>query len=264
MAGQADPLDRGRETLLRALREGDVRFVVIGGAALQSHGQRYETEDIDVTPDRAEQNLARLADVLNRLACSLEVDPAHPEKAVSLPPDYFTASVLAQATVWNLRTAHGKLDLTLAPSGFPEGYTQLIADAEQRLVAATTITVAVASLADVEHSKRTADRAKDRVYLQQVGRLGSPQPTAETPPRGSSVAHDLLRAYARRGELRAARAQIADPQTTRRDRARALAYDLGLKAIEEEIAGVEQSNGGPLTAEQRAEAERPAILPKTS
>ena len=174
MAGQADPIDRGRETLLRALREGDVRFVVIGGAALQSHGQRYETEDIDVTPDRAEQNLARLADVLNRLECSLEVDPAHPEKAVSLPPDYFTASVLAQATVWNLRTAHGKLDLTLAPSGFPEGYTQLIADAEQRLVAATTITVAVASLADVEHSKRTADRAKDRAYLQQVGRLGPP------------------------------------------------------------------------------------------
>jgi hypothetical protein len=43
MADQADPIDQGRETLLRALREGDVRFVVIGGAALQSHGQRYET-----------------------------------------------------------------------------------------------------------------------------------------------------------------------------------------------------------------------------
>lgn len=97
---------------------------------------------------------------------------------MTLPPDYFTASVLAQATVWNLRTVHGKLDLTLAPSGFPEGYAQLIADAEQRRVAATTITVAVASLADVEHSKRTADRAKDRAYLQQVGRLGASPPSA--------------------------------------------------------------------------------------
>ena len=155
--------------------------MVIGGAALQSHGQRYETEDIDVTPDASAENLERLADVLNRLECSLEVDPAHPENAVSLPPDYFTASVLAQATVWNLRTAHGKLDLTLAPSGFPQGYTQLIADAEQRRVAATTITVAVASLADVEHSKRIADRAKDRAYLQQVGRLGPPHPTARHP-----------------------------------------------------------------------------------
>ena len=199
--------------------------------------------------------------MLNRLECSLEVDPAHPEKAVSLPPDYFTASVLSRATVWNLRTVHGKLDLTLAPSGFPEGYTQLIADADERRVAATTITVAVASLADVEHSKRTADRAKDRAYLQQVGRLGSPEPSAETPPSGSSVAHDLLRANARREELRAARAQIADPQTARRDRARALAYELGLKAIEEEIAGLEQSNDGPLSAQQRAEAEHPKSSP---
>jgi hypothetical protein len=257
MAGQADPIDRGREKLLRALREGDVRFVVIGGAALQSHGQRYETEDIDVTPDRAQQNLARLADVLNRLECSLEVDPADPGEAVSLPPDYFTASVLTQATVWNLRTAHGRLDLTLAPSGFPEGYTQLIAGADERRVAATTITVAVASLADVEHSKRTADRAKDRAYLQQVGRLGAPQPTAEAPASPPSIARELLRAHARREELRAARAEIADPQTTRRDRARALAYDLGLKAIEEEIAALEQSNGGPLTAQQRAEVEHP-------
>lgn len=258
MADQADPIDRGRETLLRALREGDVRFVLIGGAALQSHGQHYDTEDIDVTPDRAQQNLARLADVLNHLECSLEVDPAHPEKAVLLPPDYFTASVLAQAVVWNLRTAHGKLDLTLAPSGFPEGYTQLIADAEQRRVAATTITVAVASLADVEHSKRTADRAKDRAYLQQVGRLGLSQPAAETPASAPSIAHEL-RAYARREELRAARAESASPQTTRRDRARALAYDLGLKAIDEEIAALEQSNGGPLTAKQRAELEHPDL-----
>ncbi len=258
MAGETDRIDRGRETLLRALRDGGARFVVIGGAALQSHGQRYETEDIDIAPDRTQQNLERLANVLNRLECHLEVDPAHPEKAVLLPPDYFTAGVLAQATVWNLRTAHGKLDLTLAPSGFPQGYTQLIADSQQRRVAATTITVTVASLADVEHSKRTADRAKDRAYLEQVGRLGTPQPaTANQPPSAASVAHSLLRAYARREELRTARAQVPDRQTTRRDRARARAYGLGLKAIDEEITALEQRNGGPLTTRQRAELEHP-------
>ncbi|HEY5193928.1 MAG TPA: hypothetical protein VIJ39_08690 [Solirubrobacteraceae bacterium] len=251
MADQTDPIDHGRETLLGALRDGDVRFVVIGGAALQSHGERYETEDIDITPDRAQQNLTRLAEVLNRLECRLEIDPSHPENAVLLPPDYFTASVLAQATVWNLRTAHGKLDLTLTPSGFPQGYTQLITDAQQRQVAATTITVAVASLSDVEHSKRTANRAKDRAYLEQVGRLGTPEASRTNPsPRAESVADELLRAYARREELCTARAQIPDPQTTRRDRARARAYDLGLKTIEEEIATLEQSNVGPLTTRQ--------------
>ena len=45
--------------------------------------------------------------------------------------------------------------------------------AEQRSTAAvggTTITVAVAAPADVEHSKRTADRPKDRLYLERGGR----------------------------------------------------------------------------------------------
>lgn len=153
MAGEAgDRIDRGREALLRALSDGGVRFVVIGGAALQSHGQHYETEDIDVAPDRAQENLKRLADVLNRLRCHLEVDPDHPEHAVPLPDDYFMSTVLAQATVWNLRTVHGKLDLTLSPSGFPDGYTQLAPGAQRGRVAATTIEMAIASLADVEHS----------------------------------------------------------------------------------------------------------------
>jgi len=68
------------------------------------------------------------------------------------------------------------------------------------------------SLADVEHSKRAADRAKHRAYLQQVGRLGPPQPTVKAPASAPSIAHDLLRAYARREEMRAARAEIPDPQ----------------------------------------------------
>jgi hypothetical protein len=84
------------------------------------------------------------------------------------------------------------------------------------------------------------------------------------PPSAPSIAHELLRAYERREELCAARAEIADPQTTRRDRARALAYDLGLKAIEKEIAGLEQSNGGPLTAQQRAELEHPRHLARNT
>ncbi|MBA3807286.1 MAG: hypothetical protein H0X28_02650 [Solirubrobacterales bacterium] len=255
MAGDADPIDSGRETLIRALRDGGVRFVVIGGAALQSHGQRYETEDVDVTPDRAEGNLERLADVLNHLDCRLEIDPDHPEKAVPLPEDYFTSAVLAQANVWNLRTVHGKLDLSLQPSGFPEGYTQLAQSAQRRRVADTTIEVDIASLTDIEHSKRTADRQKDRAYLAQVGRLGASQHTTEPPVGTPSLSQSLLRAYARRDELRTARASIGDPPATPRDHVRALAYDTSIKAIDREIATLEQDNGGPLTAQQRTELE---------
>ncbi len=51
MAGETDGgIDPGREALLRALRNGGVRFVLIGGAALESHAQPHRTEDIDITP----------------------------------------------------------------------------------------------------------------------------------------------------------------------------------------------------------------------
>ena len=119
-SGRMNPaIDGEREALLKVLVDHDVQFVVIGGAGIQSHGRRYDTLDIDVTPDRDEANLRRLADALNALDCRLVTDPAYTAAWVSLPPDYFTPRSLLAATVWNLATRHGQLDLTFAPSGFP-------------------------------------------------------------------------------------------------------------------------------------------------
>jgi hypothetical protein len=87
-----------------------------------------------------------------------------------MPRDYFSAATLRRATVWNLDTEHGPLDVTFTPSGFPHGYADLYANARPLTVAGTAITVVVAALADVEHSKRIADRSKDRDYLERVGR----------------------------------------------------------------------------------------------
>lgn len=66
MAEPADPggIDPGREALLGMLARHRVGFVLIGGAAIQSHGRRYDTQDIDLTPDAEPGNLARLADAL--------------------------------------------------------------------------------------------------------------------------------------------------------------------------------------------------------
>ena len=98
-SGRVNPvIDAEREALLKTLVAHGVLFVVIGGAGIQSHGRRYDTLDIDVTPDRDEANLHRLADALNELDCRLVTDPrtqppgchSHPttsrHAASSLPP----------------------------------------------------------------------------------------------------------------------------------------------------------------------------------
>ncbi len=159
------PSDAGRGELLSVLLRHGVRFVVIGGAAIQSHGRRYVTEDIDLTPDTEEANLQRLADALNELGCRLVTDPAEPGSWVELPIGYFTGRSLLAASVWNLSTRHGLLDLTFAPSGFPGGYADLASNATTMSVAGTSIAVLVASLDDVHASKRAADRPKDRAYF---------------------------------------------------------------------------------------------------
>lgn len=143
-----------------------VAFVLIGGAAIQSYGRPYDTQDIDLTPDTTPENLTRLADALNELRCCLITDPADVSSWVALPSDYFTPRSLLAASVWNLATEHGQLDLCFTPTGFPGGYRDLQPRATERPAAGTTVVVSVAALEDIHMSKRQADRPKDREYLQ--------------------------------------------------------------------------------------------------
>jgi hypothetical protein len=106
--GRVSPaIDAEREALLRALVDHGVQFVVIGGAGIQSHGRRYDTLDIDLTPDRDEANLQRLADALNELECRLVTNPANTAAWVQLPPDYspLAASWAPPSGTWRRDTA---------------------------------------------------------------------------------------------------------------------------------------------------------------
>lgn len=222
-----------------------MRFVVIGGAAIQTHGIGYETQDIDVTPERGEENLARLASVLNELAPRLIADPERPELDAILPPGYFTPDVLANQMIWNLATAHGKLDVVLEPGGFPDGYRRLSDGARLLRLAGTSIEVEVASLADVERSKAAAGRQKDRRYFEQTGR-SVPDSAPVGTARDRAVVRELRRAYARRMELRAALEALAPAGTSRLDDVRRELLDGHLRASAESIAGLEQRHGGRL------------------
>jgi predicted nucleotidyltransferase len=67
-----DPL-RLRELLARLI-EADVRFVLVGGLAVNAWGYLRATRDIDFVPDPDPENLTRLDAVLQELGGKVDVD----------------------------------------------------------------------------------------------------------------------------------------------------------------------------------------------
>ncbi|MCC6224518.1 MAG: hypothetical protein IT201_13635 [Thermoleophilia bacterium] len=143
--------------LLEVLTRHGVRFVVVGGIAALSQGSPLPTEDVDVTPERNDENLDRLAAALGELDAGLRTEDGD---VVPLPPD---ARLLAQAERWTLTTRHGDLDLVFAPPG-TGGYDDLRRDAFE-VDLGPDVRVRVASLADVIRSKEASNRPKDRAQL---------------------------------------------------------------------------------------------------
>jgi hypothetical protein len=143
--------------ILAVLARHRVQCVVIGNYAGMLAGADVSTQDVDITPSTAPENLERLASALAELKAGIRVEG---EPLVPLPAD---ARLLASAEIWNLTTRHGDLDITTRPSG-TSGYEDL-----NRAARATPIgdglQISVAALEDVIRSKTAAGRAKDQQAL---------------------------------------------------------------------------------------------------
>ena len=143
--------------ILAVLRRHHVNLVVVGGLAAVVHGSDMATFDLDVTPERRRDNLARLASALQELNAAVRVDGA--PKGVPFVP---SGEFLANVTMLNLTTSFGDLDLVMTPAGLA-GYDAVAADASE--IEIDGVIVQIASLADVIASKEASDRAKDRLTL---------------------------------------------------------------------------------------------------
>ncbi len=149
--------DLDPEPILSALVEHGVEFVVIGGLAAAAHGSIIPTYDVDIVPRSTQDNLTHLSAALRQLGARIRTDAVEE----GLPFDH-DAESLAAATVWNLTTPHGDLDITFTPSG-TQGYPDLIREADQEPFFG--VVVHIASLADVIRSKQAANRPKDQRAL---------------------------------------------------------------------------------------------------
>lgn len=112
--GDADAADRSArrralkpESLIAALVEGGIEFIVVGGFAVAAHGYPRATKDIDICPNPTTENLARLADVL----AALDAEPiglGDLGGEFELRPDRAGLSGGGNRT---LATRHGRLDV---------------------------------------------------------------------------------------------------------------------------------------------------------
>lgn len=144
-----EPLDAQR--ILDELARHEVDFVLVGGLAAQTHGNTRMTNDVDVIPAPDPQNLARLAKALRALQARV-LNPGHEDLEID-------AAMLPTATIWQLATPHGDIDvLHEAPGAAP--YPEL---RERALVIALDdVRVPVAGRDDLIRMKLARGRPVDR------------------------------------------------------------------------------------------------------
>jgi hypothetical protein len=168
MSDRLDP-----EPIFSALSRHGVRFIVVGGYAATVHGVPVPpTADIDVVPERSSDNLARLVGAL------VDLDARSPMKDTSgsdQPPFVDNPPEILARRFWTLLTPFGPLDLVVAPTGFPGGYSDLVNDSS--VLAAITadgtrlaIDIPVASVHHIYLSKKQAGRRKDLLALPALAR----------------------------------------------------------------------------------------------
>jgi hypothetical protein len=147
--------------LIDALDANNVRFLVIGGFAIELHDVPIPpTRDIDITPAADLRNLRRLVGALESLAAKLRV-PGGPPEGVALPGG-MTAEWLRSMAAIALVTAAGPLDINLIPDG-TRGYDDLAQGAVRMSYAGRYLLVA--GIDDVIRSKEAAGREKDLMVL---------------------------------------------------------------------------------------------------
>ncbi|HVT22102.1 MAG TPA: hypothetical protein VHE57_12030 [Mycobacteriales bacterium] len=162
------------EAILEVLARYSVECVVIGATAAFLQGSPFPTTDVDITPKVDPANYARLSAALTELDAKVRAEGTEP-----LPFSH-SAESLADASIWNLATKFGDLDITTVPSG-TNGYGDLRRDAIAIKILGDS--VRIASLADIVRSKDAAGRAKDQRMLPVLRELASRETKANAERR---------------------------------------------------------------------------------
>jgi predicted nucleotidyltransferase len=153
------------DELLLRLVAADVRFVLVGGFAVNAWGVLRGTKDLDVVVDPEPENLGRLA------ALAAEAGGQVHTRHAFLSSRFSIGAVLAQGERVEIETTLGPLDVVQGMPGVPS-YADLRSRATE--VEIMGVTVAVCSLEDLRSMKRAAGRTRDLADLEDLDAAHGP------------------------------------------------------------------------------------------
>lgn len=156
-----EPAPFDPEHLLRALVEGGVDFIIVGGIGARLLGSSSITFDLDICYARDQTNLEALAAVLRGLHARLRgVDREVPFR--------LDARMLGAGDSFTFLTDAGPLDILATPAG-TDGYHDIVRTAVELELELGQ--VLVADIDTLIRMKRAAGRPKDRVEVEILGAL---------------------------------------------------------------------------------------------
>jgi predicted nucleotidyltransferase len=141
--------------LLARLIEADVRFVLVGGLAVNAWGYLRATRDIDFVPDPAPKNLARLDALLRELGGKVDVDG-------ELLAGTAISTFLRTGDRTLVATELGQVDVL---QGLPQVPHYAALEEKAKDVDLDGLVVRVCSLEHLIAMKRSSERARDREDL---------------------------------------------------------------------------------------------------
>jgi predicted nucleotidyltransferase len=147
------------DELLRRLVSSNVRFVLIGGFAVNAWGVIRGTKDVDIVADPDAANFARLAEMVAAAGGHVQTRDAFVSSAAGI------AALLADGARVQIETDLGPLDVVQGLAGVPP-YEALRPRATDVEIAG--VAISVCSLEDLRSMKRAAGRTRDLADLEDL------------------------------------------------------------------------------------------------